>query len=326
MVRRVRQRILIVTPAPPGSRKGNRVTAERWAKQLDSLGHIVQVAEKYEDQKADVLIALHARKSARSIARYHREHPNHPTIVVLTGTDLYHDLKSSQSARRSLELASRLLVLQSEAVQDLPRSFRHKTRVIFQSALPPRSIPPAIQPAFEVCVVGHLRAVKDPFRAALAARMLPASSRVRIIQIGGALTPAFANRALREMDRNPRYIWLGERSHEQALRRMAQCRAMVLSSRSEGGANVVSEAVVAGVPILASRIPGTIGLLGKRYPGYFAYGETAELAKLLYRTETDPAFLNRLHTWCERRKAYFTPESEIQTWRKVLSELQDSRH
>jgi putative glycosyltransferase (TIGR04348 family) len=321
MVRGVRHHILIITPAPRGSRIGNRVTAERWAKQLDSLGHIVRISEKHDGQKADILIALHARKSARSIARFHRDHPNHPIIVVLTGTDLYHDLKSSRSARRSLELAFRLLVLQAEAVHELPGAFRQKVRVIFQSALPPRSIPLESQEAFEVCVVGHLRAVKDPFRAALAARMLPACSRIRIIQIGGALSAAIANRALREMDRNPRFTWLGERSHEQTLRRMAQCRAMVLSSRSEGGANVISEAVVAGVPVLASRIPGSIGLLGRQYPGYFTCGDTAELAKLLNRIETDSAFLNRLRSWCEKLQSCFAPENETQTWRDVLSEL-----
>lgn len=322
MVRRARQRILIVTPAPAGSRKGNRVTAERWAKQLDSLGHAVQVAERYKGQITDLLIALHARKSAAAVARFHRDHSDRPSVVVLTGTDLYHDLKSSATARRSLELASRLVVLQPEAVQELPPVFRQKARVIFQSALPPRSIPSSNLDAFEVCVVGHLRAVKDPFRAALAARQLPASSRVRIVQIGGALTPAFANRAQREMERNPRFIWLGERSHEQTLRRMAQCRAMVLSSRLEGGANAISEAVIAGVPVLASRIPGSIGLLGKKYPGYFTSGNTAELTELLHRIETNPEFLNRLRDWGQRLQANFTPEQETKTWRKLLSELQ----
>jgi glycosyltransferase involved in cell wall biosynthesis len=68
---------------------------------------------------------------------------------------------------------------------------------------------------------------------------------------------------------------------------------MVLSSLSEGGANVMSEAVAARVPVLATRIDGSIGLLGRDYPAYFPVGDTEALARLLNRIETDAAFLER---------------------------------
>ena len=49
-------------------------------------------------------------------------------------------------------------------------------------------------------MIGHLRAVKDPFRTALAARSLPDSSKMRVLQVGGAMTAAMAKRARREME------------------------------------------------------------------------------------------------------------------------------
>jgi putative glycosyltransferase (TIGR04348 family) len=315
------QRILIVTPAPRGSRKGNRVTAERWAVLLRSLGHTVQIAEHYRDQPTDLLVALHARKSAQSIARYHTRHPESPLLVVLTGTDIYRDLKTSQAARRSLDYATRLILLQPEAARELTPQQQRKARVILQSAQAPRNASPPRRDAFEVCVIGHLRSVKDPFRAAIAARYLPPDSKVGILHIGKALTRSMAARARRETARNPRYVWLGEMSHHQTLRRMAQCQAVVLSSQLEGGANVVSEAIVANVPVLASRIPGSIGLLGRDYPGFFEPGDTLGLAKLLRRVETDRSFLKQLRQFCRQLRPRFSPEHEAATWRDLIAEL-----
>ena len=69
-------------------------------------------------------------------------------------------------------------------------------------------------------------------------------------------------RAKAEMKVNPRYDWRGDRPRAEVRRLLGRARAMVLSSVSEGGANIISEAVAAGVPVLASRIDGSVGLLG----------------------------------------------------------------
>jgi hypothetical protein len=202
----------IVTPAPPGSRHGNRVTALRWAKMLRSLGHRVVITQSYEGESHDLLIALHALRSHDAIKRFHCEHPDHPLIVALTGTDLYRDLSRSELARQSLELASRLIVLQPKAFDALPKHLHAKTRVLYQSVEPfPAIRNPGIPVRnFMICVIGHLREVKDPFRAAMAARLLPAVSRIRIIHVGGAINEKMAERARREMQINPRYNWIGE--------------------------------------------------------------------------------------------------------------------
>ncbi|HXG67357.1 MAG TPA: hypothetical protein VNO70_19795 [Blastocatellia bacterium] len=126
-------KIGIITPAPPRSRYGNRVTALRWARILRSLGHRVVISQSYAGDPFDLLIALHARRSHAAIARFRRERPASPLVVALTGTDLYRDLPRSRQARHSLELATRIVVLQPAALAELPPRLRDKARVIYQS-------------------------------------------------------------------------------------------------------------------------------------------------------------------------------------------------
>jgi hypothetical protein len=169
-------KVSMITPAPAGSRRGNRWTALRWAGMLRELGHRVTIEEEYNGRRCDVLVALHARRSAASIERYRRDHPTLPLVVALTGTDLYGDLRANKKARKSIELASRLVVLQPLGVKELPAKVRGRARVIIQSAQPPRRPVAPRKDVFEICVMGHLRPVKDPFRAARAARLLPEAS------------------------------------------------------------------------------------------------------------------------------------------------------
>ncbi len=314
-------RLLIVTPAPKGSRKGNRITADRWGRLLRQLGHHVTIDDAYHDQPCDVLIGLHARKSAASIRRFRANRPDGRLVVVLTGTDLYHDLPQSHAAQRSIELADRLVVLQARAVDALPRGLQAKARVIVQSAVGPMSRPAPRKDGVDVCVVGHLRPVKDPFRAALASRRLPTASRIIVSHLGAALGPEMERRARDEMLRNPRYRWLGDLPHSQALRVLARSRLLVNSSKMEGGANAICEALACDVPVLSSRIAGSIGLLGDDYPGYFEVGDTLELAALLNRFETDAAFRERLKSRCRELARIVEPHRERAAWRRLLTEL-----
>jgi putative glycosyltransferase (TIGR04348 family) len=331
-------RIGIVTPAPPGSRYGNRITALRWARILRRLGNRVSILQTYSGQPYDLLVALHARRSHPSIISFQRQNPAAPVIVALTGTDLYRDMRTNHLARESLDLATRIVVLQPKAVEELQRGLREKTRVIYQSfegrqALRGprrRSSKTTVSKrearsnrSFDVCVIGHLRVVKDPFRTAMAARLLPSSSRIRVLQVGGAMTDAMAAKAMHEMRVNRRYEWLGERRRTYVYRILANSQVCVISSRMEGGANVLSEAITASVPILATRIDGNIGILGRDYPGYFNVGDTKELAQLMLRVETSSEFLAELRDRVKSLEALFTPAREQKAWSDLKKELFD---
>ena len=317
-------RITIVTPARAGSTHGNRITAIRWAGILEQLGHHVLISQTVDDQPADLLIALHARRSHASIKRFRRQWPERPIVLALTGTDVYRDLKRDPRVESSLELAQRIVVLQPKALEQLNDRFRAKARVIYQSveliARASRS-----SQSFDVCVIGHLRWVKDPFRAALAARLLPDSSRIRIRQVGSAMTEAMATRARAEADRNHRYQWLGELTRSRTQRILTGSQICVLSSRMEGGANALSEATVAGVPVLASRIDGNTGILGENYPGLFDVGDSRTLAQLLIRAETDDGFLSDLRRRIKKLAPLFNPNRERRAWADLLRELRGSK-
>jgi putative glycosyltransferase (TIGR04348 family) len=317
----VSMKICLVTPAPSGSRKGNRVTAERWAHLLRELGHQVTVSTEYRSQRCHLLITLHAFKSHPSIRRFREERPDGPLVLCLTGTDLYGDIHTKPEARESLELATRLVLLQPLGLDELPQSLRSKGRVIFQSVTVPEVRMPPRSDVFEVCVMGHLRPVKDPLRIAWAARLLPSSSRLRVLHLGAALSDDLAEQARQEQASNPRYRWLGARPRRQALRLLSRCRLLVLTSQLEGGANVISEALTLGVPVISSRIAGSLGLLGTDYAGYFPVGDTQALADLLLRAETDSAFYHTLCAQCAQRRSLFEPARERQSWQELLHEL-----
>lgn len=321
-------RIQIVTPATAGSTYGNRITAVRWARLLKHLGHRVSITQTYDGTAADLLVALHARRSYQSIKRFQQKNPGLPIVVALTGTDVYRDLETDPRTTESLEIASSIVTLQPKALERLKRRIRAKARVIYQSVERRKKARSSLRSAkhFDVCVIAHLRPVKDPFRAALAARLLPPTSRVRILQIGKAMTGSMFKRAQAETVRNPRYRWLGELSKSRAESYLVRSRICVLSSRLEGGANVLSEAIVAGVPVLASRIDGNVGILGDDYPGLFDVGDTRALAKLLDRAETDATFLDELRSRTKRLAFLFEREGELRAWEDLITELQPAVH
>jgi putative glycosyltransferase (TIGR04348 family) len=317
--------IILITPAPRWSRSGNRTTALRWARILRELGHRVRVATKYQGSSADLMIALHAWRSADAIRAFRRQNPDRPLIVALAGTDINEFIeRDPKRTLRSLDLADRLIGLQDLARRRLPRRYHRKFSAILQSALPVARRLDSRGRAFDVAVVAQLRDVKDPLRAAKAARLLPRASRIRIIHLGTAESKRWADGARAEMKANPRYVWRGAKPDAEVRRLLGRAQALVLSSLSEGGANVISEAVVAGVPVLASRIDGSVGLLGHDYPGYFPVGDTAALGRLLQRIEEDPLFLAQLRAALARRAPLFTPRREKEAWKSLLSGLMRS--
>ena len=320
----------IVHPDVEGAATGNRTTAERWARLLENRGWTVRLSPDWDGGPCDVLIALHARKSHAAVARIRRERPEIPVVVAGAGTDLECDLPAGDAdTLASFQSADRIVVFHDLAPALLPQECRARCRVIHQSveldAADRANVvvvgvgdePPASN--FDVAFVANLRAVKDPATVARASAALPPESRVRILHFGAVIEPE-VERELAAL-RSPRFVHLGTVPHAELLARVSRARLLVSSSRQEGGANCVSEALALGVPVLASHITGSLGLLGEDYPGTFPTGDAETLAALLRRAERDAAFLNSLREACARRAWITEPEREAQAWIELLREL-----
>ena len=313
-------KVVLITPAGTRSRSGNRHTAVRWAAMLRALGHRVEVSVRWDGRAADTMIALHARRSHDSVARFRERFPASPVAVVLTGTDLYRDIRTDRNAKASLELADRLVVLQEMGKTELPPRLRRKARLIYQSAQV-RGSGAAPLGSFRVAVVGHLREEKDPFRTALALAHLRDLPELEVVHLGAALAPEMARIAQRLMRTDSRYRWLGNVPHWAALRWLSRSHALVVSSRMEGGANVICEAAAARVPVIASRMSGNVGMLGPNYPGYYRLADERALARQIRRAAREPAYYARLRHLLAARSPLFRASAEKEGLRRLMAEL-----
>ena len=306
----------IVTPGTREANNGNWRTARRWAGFLAGVAKpIVQSA--WDGEPADVAIALHARRSAASIERLRSARPEVPLVLVLSGTDLYRDLPVSPEARRSLELADRIVALQEDALAHVPPAHLGKCEVIYQSS---SSLAPARKPAGRLdCVaVGHLREEKDPGTLWRALGLLDPGLPIRVRHIGAALDPGLGRQARELMASDRRYRWNGPLPHGLARSAIRDAHLLVHPSVMEGGANVIVEAITAGTPVVASRVSGNVGMLGRNYPGYFEVGDAQGLARLLANLVHDPAALRTLRQACGERRKLFSPARERQALRRLV--------
>ncbi len=294
------------------------------------LGHEVSLSLDYTGQDCEAPVALHARRSYPSIRGYRDARPNAPLIVALTGTDLYSDLAVSADAQESVALADRLVGLQERGALALEEGLRSKVRVIRQSMeVPAAMLSEGDRPgnagdhaaSFDLCLVAHLRDVKAPLRAALATRLLPEDSRIKVIHYGEALDEEWERRARDEQEGNPRYEWRGAASREAVWREMHRARAVLLTSKLEGGANVVSEAMVLGKPVLCSRVEGSVGMLGVGYEGYFEASDERGLAELMLRFEKDAGLRERLGVVSKELAGLYAPRLEREAWGLLLGEF-----
>ena len=239
---------------------------------------------------------------------------------MLTGTDIYKDLPGDADARAALQRADRIVALQPDMALRVPVEWQSKTRVIVQAA----TVAPIARPRrnkLDVLVSGHLRDEKDPFRAVQALLRVP-DAPIRLSHIGDELTPGFRQQALDWMQREPRYRYYGGWSPARARRRLASADLLINASRIEGCPAVVCEALSAGTPVLASRIPAHEGLLGADYPGLFPVGDSEALAALLQRCSSQTEFLHQLHSALQARRQLVSPLTEQAAIKRLLQELE----
>ena len=313
---------MIVTPALADNNNGNWRTAWRWQRFLAPL-YPTRLVKAWPDAQAgddNAMIALHARRSADSLAAWHARHGNARLALVMTGTDLYRDIESDAAAQRSLDLARFLVVLQELGAHRLPECHRPKARTIFQSA-PARKTLAKPATRLRAVAVGHLREEKSPDTLFEAARLLKDRPDIFLDHIGDPLDPALARQAGETMAECPNYRWLGGRPHEETRRRIQRAHLLIHPSRMEGGAHVVLEAVVSGTPVLASHIDGNIGMLGPDYAGYFPWSNAAALAALLAVCRDEASYLERLRRQAATRAGLFAPAAECAAVRRLAADL-----
>jgi putative glycosyltransferase (TIGR04348 family) len=328
------ERIVIVSPALADANNGNWQTARRWQRLLHP--HRVRITQHWPDgpdaANDTVMLALHARRSAVSIAAWAQaratsrgdgsgnDQASAPRLaVVLTGTDLYRDIQTDPQAQRSLQLAQRLLLLQERGPDALPPELRDKASVIFQSTSQRATLP---KPArhLRAVMVGHLREEKSPTTLFDAARLLAPTEHILIDHIGAPLDGALAEQAQATAAACPHYRWLGGLPHEATRRRIQRAHVLIHTSRMEGGAHVVMEALRSGTPVLASRIDGNIGMLGADYAGYFDWNDAAALATLL-RQCRHGKLLAHLQAQCAARAPLFSCEAERMSLHQLVETL-----
>jgi putative glycosyltransferase (TIGR04348 family) len=314
--------IRIVTPYLADANNGNWRTAHRWQSLLSGppLSKTCRVILQgdWQGEPCDVLIALHARRSAASVKRFREAFPAKPLIVTLTGTDLYNDLKTSEEAQQSLSLADALIVLQEDAIQYVPMLQRRKTHVIYQSAAP---LKPAkkIKGKLNCVVVGHLRKEKDPETIFRFVERLGEQSDIHVLHIGAPLDEALGKRAQALMLSHPQYRWTGALQHGLTRAAIKRSHVLIHPSIMEGGANVIVEAITAGTPVLASRMSGNVGMLGPKYEGYFPVGSDEVLAELAQNCVADANFMSRLNLACQARAKLFLPNTERESLLHLLN-------
>lgn len=321
-------RVLIISPAQANANNGNWQTAWRWSRMLRPAFQTT-IAQTWNGEPFDAMLALHARRSADSITRWARARgaiADAPGLgVVLTGTDLYRDIHTDASAQASLAFAKRLVLLQECGPDALPSALRHKARVIFQSVAS-RQTTVKPQRHLRAVMVGHLRDEKSPQTLFAAAHLLQGHPDILIDHIGEALDVELGVQARACAAECPHYRWLGGVPRETTRRHIQRAHLLVHSSRMEGGAHVVMEAVCSGTPVLASRIAGNVGMLGQTYNGYFEHGDAQGLADLLVHCRSDQAksltpvaaanqaiadnFYSQLQAQCARRAPLFAPATE----------------
>jgi putative glycosyltransferase (TIGR04348 family) len=313
--------VLIVYPKTENTVTGNFCSACQYKDILSDLGHNVILTEKFEGQRAELLIAINAQKKNRDIVQFAESYPDSKIVVVLSGTDIYPE--PSESSFHSMQLAHSIIALQNKGVKQVPDEMKEKVHVIIQSVVNGglASGMESERKGFNVALVSNLRQVKDPFLAAKAAKMMPQESNLRILHAGFVLDPGFDEVARKESIENERYQWLGGLDPVETRKLISSCNLLTITSKHEGAGRVVGEAIVSGVPIISTCIDGVTGVLGGGYEGLFPVGDASALAALLQRAEMEEGFLDDLKKSCMSKAFNFAPSTEKASWNELLVNL-----
>lgn len=267
----------------------------------------------------ELLVAVHAVKSSSSVLAHFAAHPAQRRVVLLAGTDVYPTFQPTTSTLAALRAADAIVTLQPLAQQVLDAELRCKARTIVQSATAVAGERP--KDRFAVAVLAHLRAIKAPLLPFQALAHVPKQLALEVTLAGKVLEPELGHAALHWQQREARAKFVGELSRQAARRMLASSHLLVVPSHAEGGANVVSEALAAGTPVLATAVPGNIGLLGADWPGLFPPNDAAALGALFSALASDSTHYQELVARTRVLQNLVDPRHELAAWNALLQDL-----
>ena len=165
-------KFLILFPDNKKAVTGNLCSALQYQIILQDLGHRVELANRYIEQDAEVLIAINADKNNSDIRKFNSDNPQSKIILILSGTDIYPE--PSAKAIDSMEVGNVLVLLQSHGIDQVPPLYRNKSTIIYQSIekLSVDSERSKSDSEFRVVLISNIRSVKDPLIASRACRLI----------------------------------------------------------------------------------------------------------------------------------------------------------
>lgn len=319
--------VLIHSPFPRQDSQGNSTTADRLEKILRSGGLSVALEEEwYNGCEAGCLVALNARRSAGAVEEFRDACPEGKVVIVLTGTDINHpEMAHADSVtRQTMQAADRLVILHEGSLVKVPADLQERCDIIYPSVDLPAGLQhqPNDGDGFEVIMAGNVRAEKNLPTAMDACALLPEDSPISV-QVYGDGEGALAQKMLAVTASSAPFLWKGKAEHAVLIDKMAHADLLLNSSTQEGGANAICEAICLGLPVVASRIPGNVGMLGEDYKGYFTSNDAESLAEVLLRCATDGGFYQVLVDQVNDRALWFDYAEESRRWLQLVNKMLD---
>ena len=314
-------KFLILFPDNKKAVTGNLCSALQYQIILQDLGHRVELANRYIEQDAEVLIAINADKNNLHIRKFNSDNPQSKIILVLSGTDIYPE--PSAKAIDSMEVGNVLVVLQSHGIDQVPPIYRNKSTIVYQSIekLSVDSGRSKSDSEFRVVLISNIRSVKDPLIASRACRLISPASKLKITHVGYCLDEGLGSELTQENKSNIRYEWVGGLSRLEAMTILSESHVLLITSQHEGAGRVVGEAIQLGVPIVSTNNLGVTGILGDDYAGYYPVGDAKALSDILTKAEEDKEFLAQLNVHCQNRSSLFDIEEEKKNWEKLINDF-----
>lgn len=274
-------RALIVTPPQPLA-TGNRATADRHGRGLQTLGWAVKVAEPATPEALarevaafapDVLYLLHAYRTGNLWLRV-PEASRIPAAVLLTGTDIHGGLDSPDEGGIIRQVLLRAAVILTQNRLTYQRLKRDRSPLFSRLRhLPPGivlgSVPYPLRrlhgiPSEEVLFLhpAGIRPVKGNLELlhlfdAVAAKR----SGFRLAFCGPVLEEEYGRRFHKELGQRPWASHLGTVPPEAIPSALRETDVIVNNSLSEGLPNALLEAVAVGRPVLARDIVGNAAVV-----------------------------------------------------------------